>query len=298
MYRCLSITNNPTRTNRGIADSGCTGHYACLNTKYTNVQPAGSKSIKVTLPNNTTISSTHIGMLPHDNLPEKARIVHLFPDLKKCLISLGQLCDAGMTITLISESIVTSDNKSKEKILTGKRDISDGMWYLDLEAEAATCKKHKANSVCEMNKKDDIIKYLSTVMWNPIPESWIKAIDAGFFATWPGLTSKLVRKYLCKNRNIETDQGHLRTTRKNTRSTKPKLEQEGADPYIGKKSNEFYAKIIDLTRKIYSDQTGRFPVQSSRGNKYIMVVYDHDSNVILTKALKSRSAAEHLAAIK
>ena len=135
-------------------------------------------------------------------------------------------------------------------------------------------------------------------MWNPIPESWIKAIDSGFFVTWPGLTSKLVRKYLANNRNIETDQGHLRATRKNIRSTKTVLDKREIDPDIGKKSNEFYTKIIDLTGKIYSDQTGRFPVQSSRGNKYIMVVYDHDSNAILPKALKSRSAAEHLTAIQ
>ena len=189
-------------------------------------------------------------MLPYNNLPEKARLVHLFPDLKKCLISLGQLCDAGMTITLTSGIITVSDSKSKEKVLTGKRDSTDGMWYLNLEAIASTPKKYEANSVYEMNKSEDIIKYLSTVMWNPIPESWITAIDAGFFATWPGLTSKLVRKYLCKDRNIETDQGHLRTTRKNVRSTKPKIETE---PDVSKKTSEFYIKIINLNGKIYSD---------------------------------------------
>ena len=260
------------------------------------MQPAGSKSIKVTLPNNTTISSTHIGLLPYNNLPEKARLVHLFPDLKKCLISLGQLCDAGMTVTLTSERIVVIDNKRNKQTLAGKRVSNDGMWYIDLDT--ATSTQHKANSAYEMNKKEDIIKYLSAAMWNPIPESWIKAIDSGFFVTWPGLTSKLVRKYLANNRNIETDQGHLRATRKNIRSTKTVLDKREIDPDIGKKSNEFYTKIIDLTGKIYSDQTGRFPVQSSRGNKYIMVVYDHDSNAILPKALKSRSVAEHLTAIQ
>lgn len=203
-----------------------------------------------------------------------------------------------MIITLTSEQIVISDNKSKDQTLTGKIDSRDGMWHIDLEAKASTCTKHKANSVCEMNKKEDIIKYLSTVMWNPLPESWIKAIDAGFFATWLGLTSKLARKYQCKTRNIKTDQGHLRTTRKNARSTKLKLIREEADSDIGNKSNEFYTKIIDLAGKIYSDQTGHFPVQSSRGNKHIIVEYNHDSNAILPKALKSRTASEHLAATK
>jgi hypothetical protein len=39
--------------------------------------------------------------------------------------------------------------------------------------------------------------------------------------------------------------------------------------------------------KPITDQTGRFPITSSRGSKYIMVVYDYDSNAILTKPLTS-----------
>ena len=45
--------------------------------------------------------------------------------------------------------------------------------------------------------------------------------------------------------------------------------------------NEFYLKTVDLTSKLYSDQTGWFSVTSSRGNKYIMIIYDHNSNAIL-----------------
>ena len=55
-------------------------------------------------------------------------------------------------------------------------------------------------------------------MWNPVPETWIAAIDAGFFATWPGLTSTLIKKHLTKR--IETSLGHMLTDRSNVRSTK------------------------------------------------------------------------------
>ena len=44
--------------------------------------------------------------------------------------------------------------------------------------------------------------------------------------------------------------------------------------------------------KIYTDQTGRFQVTSSRGNKYIMVVYNYDSNTIHVEAMKSRTGGE------
>lgn len=45
-------------------------------------------------------------------------------------------------------------------------------------------------------------------------------------------------------------------------------------------------------RKSYSDQTGRFLVQSSRGYQYVMILYDYDSNVILSKPLKRCQASE------
>ena len=48
----------------------------------------------------------------------------------------------------------------------------------------------------------------------------------------------------------------------------------------------------DCPRRIYSDQTGRFPHTSSRGHKYIMVMYDHDSNAIVFEALKTRQGKE------
>ena len=40
----------------------------------------------------------------------------------------------------------------------------------------------------------------------------------------------------------------------------------------------------------YADLTGRFPYRSSRGNAYIMVAYNYDSNAIKMKAIKNREA--------
>ena len=39
------------------------------------------------------------------------------------------------------------------------------------------------------------------------------------------------------------------------------------------------------------DLTGRFPKKSSRGNKYIMVVYNYDANYIHGLPLKNRKGA-------
>jgi hypothetical protein len=38
------------------------------------------------------------------------------------------------------------------------------------------------------------------------------------------------------------------------------------------------------------DQTGRLPQPSSSGNNYLLVAYDYDSNAILMRPIKDRSA--------
>jgi hypothetical protein len=55
-----------------------------------------------------------------------------------------------------------------------------------------------------------------------------------------------------------------------------------------------FTTILPATelQKSYSNQTGKFPVQSSRGYNYVMVLYDYDSNAILSKPLKTRQASE------
>jgi hypothetical protein len=55
-----------------------------------------------------------------------------------------------------------------------------------------------------------------------------------------------------------------------------------------------FAMIVPFTKlcKSYLDQTGKFPIQSSRGYNYVMVLYDYDSNAILSKPTKTKQASE------
>ena len=59
----------------------------------------------------------------------------------------------------------------------------------------------------------------------------------------------------------------------------------------GLKTHVLYAATIcdnEPTGKLYTNLTGQFPVQSSRGHRYILVAYNFDSNSIHVKPLKSR----------
>jgi hypothetical protein len=65
----------------------------------------------------------------------------------------------------------------------------------------------------------------------------------------------------------------------------------------GIKAQLVYAATIDAGQ-IYTDQTGRFPVVSSKGNTYIMILYDYDINAILAHPIKDRTAPELLKAFQ
>ena len=69
-----------------------------------------------------------------------------------------------------------------------------------------------------MKTKADLVQYLHRCAFIPVMHTWTKAIDAGYFTTWPGLTSELVLKNLPKL--PETAKGHLKKYRQNIRSTK------------------------------------------------------------------------------
>jgi hypothetical protein len=179
----------------------------------------------------------------------------------------------------------------------GSRDPKSRLWRVDLkqkfEKQEVQCNHAHAN-----NNKKDLIDYLHAACLSPVKSTWITAIKNGNFSSWPGLTEHAVEKQLSKS--TATTKIHLNQQRKNSRTTKIKktkvINQENNLNY-GIKTQFVYAATIYADR-IYTDQTGRFPVVSSKGNKYIMILYDYDSNAILAQPIKYRTAPELLKAFQ
>ena len=48
--------------------------------------------------------------------------------------------------------------------------------------------------------------------------------------------------------------------------------------------------------KLYTDDTGRFPVRARSGNQYVMLAYHVDGNLILQQPFKTKSDTHRLAA--
>ena len=140
-----------------ISDSGSSGHYAYINSQCTNMCPASNNSITITFPNSNQARSTHIGLLPNENLLLKACIVHLFLGIQnKFLISLSQLCDTNMTVSLTKHKLhVFNDSNLNKIIMERTRNTTDGMWYLHLVPVYKN--HHYADSICDFKIKNDSI---------------------------------------------------------------------------------------------------------------------------------------------
>jgi hypothetical protein len=141
--------------------------------------------------------------------------------------------------------------------------------------------KHSAHNVYEQKSIKDTITYVHACCVSPVTDTWLKSIQNGQFATWPSVTVENVRKYLGKS--DATAKCHLNQIRQNIRSTQQAevITEPDADIVQEDKCHYLYATTLE-TNQIYSDLTGRFPTTSLSGNKYILILYDYDSNSILS----------------
>ena len=59
-----------------------------------------------------------------------------------------------------------------------------------------------------------------------------------------------------------------------------------------KKYQDIYIAINDAKEKIYTDETGAFPITSKKGKKYIMILCEIDNNFKLSEAMRNRSSGK------
>ena len=282
-----------------LADTGCTSHYF---TTHTQLKHENESSIQVKLPNGDVLHSSGSTKIPIPSLSNQAQKAHIFPKLTSAnLLSIGQLCDDNCIATFDKHKlIITKNNKT---LIEGTRNFSNGMWYVPIHNDTTLTSQPTPplstpmiNVITKLHPTSNLIRFLHAAAFSPAPSTWIQAVEKGFFSSWPGLTKKAINTFLPKS--IHTSMGHLDQERKNLRSTKP-IEDETTEfetiP-LNNRTHEVYTHIQQ--NHIYSDQTGKFPVQSNRGHNYLMIIYDYDTNSIHAEPLKNRSTSELISAYK
>jgi hypothetical protein len=264
-----------------------------------------SSSKKVEVANGGKCKAKNVTRLPFPQLSERATTADTFNNFPTSLMSVGKTSDDG-TISIFTKTRVIVHKETDVLIrckgaplLIGVRDkhgrhriplIQErGQWQPRTPSKKARHALEKANSVYNLPSTEQGIKWMHAVCRYPVKSTWLKAIAAGNFIGWPLLNMRNVKKYYPET--TETPKGHMNQTRKNVRSTKV-FKTSNTTPLKGKKFRDIGIHVYNVRETIFSDQTGKFPKQSQKGYKYIMLMVKIDSNAILVEPMKSRKDEE------
>ena len=159
------------------------------------------------------MQATHNALLPPPQLSLAAHRANISPVLQnRAVISIGQLCNDGFSATFSKDHLTLV---KQDITITGERNVRNGLYYIDLAPcsqptarNALSLHTSYAQSAYKISTKSDLVRYLHQASSSPVISTWTAAIDAGYYTTWPGITSQLVQKYL--PRALATAQGHLR----------------------------------------------------------------------------------------
>ena len=215
------------------------------------------------------------------------------PGFTENLVGIGAMCDAGYTVTF-SVSVVTIYNQHGTVFIHRWWDQNGPrLWHMSLLPDKATVPlptsspppmhtSLQAFSDYDLPSVEYLLQYFHITADFPVQDTWIKAVQAGNFKSWPGLTFQNANKYFTMSK--ETTKGNMVQKRQNVRSTKRKhtnpIALRPPKPVSTPTSNELHIWAKKIS-KFYTDDTGKSPVRSRSGNQYIMVVYHCDSNAIL-----------------
>jgi hypothetical protein len=170
-----------------ILDSGCTCHFLLVNAQCLS-KVKSQNPLTVRLPNGAAMESTHTAALDIPEVNKDASIAHVFPGMANhSLLSVGQLCNEGYTVTFRIES-VTIYNSQGIHILRGAQDLDTGLLRINLRKEHQQPKQEVANKVYELRNTRALIDYLHKAMFSPTKSALLQAVKNGHLITWPGLT--------------------------------------------------------------------------------------------------------------
>ena len=202
-------------------------------------------------------------------------------------------------------------NSQYKAILTGwRKHTGPKLWcfslrpqhHLDALTGAATASL-KAFSAYDIPSAEVLVRYLHAVDGFPVHSIWLAAIKSCNYYSWPGLTYHNSINYCPAStytlliRMKQTHQG-LRSTMLQRTKTKmaPVPPAPPTDPSVlsNPPSNELHVSVEHIL-KLYTYDTGRFPVCSQRFNQYIIIAYHCDPHVIPQALFQTKKDTHHIA---
>eukprot|EP00804_Cyclotella_cryptica_P005838 CCRYP_000122-RA/>CCRYP_000122-RA protein AED:0.34 eAED:0.38 QI:0/0/0/1/0/0/3/0/508 len=290
------------QANKAFLDSAATSNFS---NNESNLELTGPSSKQVAVADGRIIQATHSARLPMTGLTETARTTTIVPHLAKSLLSVGVLANNGYTTISthtrrVNENGACTITATCPPVLQGCRG-DNGLWTVPIKDKATggsqtAARRHNnelASNVYDLPSSQEVLRFLHAALGFPTKQTLLAAIRNNQLTTFPGLTMEAVNKHFPDS--DETQKGHMRQSRQGVRSTK--VVDEDAllqfKPTPGVKHKDVYLRVYDATKRaMYPDQTGRFPVVSSRGNKYLMVACELDGNYIDAEPIRDRTAKQ------
>ena len=296
----LPPTCNPTPkpflspNDSAIAKTGASGHYLTPHAPCANVNPSALQSLVGPAGGPPHRSSVSCGLIL-SSLPTTS--VHIMPKFHHNLMGIGPLCNRSFHV-IFEETAVTVFSKDNTLLLKGYlKQSGSKLWHFSLLPNNIVLQQCPTGPIA-LNANDlpsvrTLVQYLHAVSGFPVKSTCLTDINAGNYASWPGLTSANVYKYFPVP--IENLQGHLKQYKQGVLSTKSTTPPEPtAPPHPATKTKERYVQIEPIS-KLYTNDMDCFPVRSCSGNYFIMLAYHVESNVILVEPFQSRHDRHRLA---
>jgi hypothetical protein len=261
------------------------------------------------LPEKLKITATKKMQLKH-NLWAGASKMNIMPNLHTTLISVPKKAEHGY-IAVFNKHEARIYNRTTTKLTASGDPIivvpwceDIGLWKMELELnykilgrkdpEHFIAGADTANAIFNLPNTRHSLLYYHALAGFPMRETFLDAVRAGNYATWPGLTTTLIAKHFPNSEEMQ--KGHMKGQRKGIRPTKvreqveikiePGTEVLPQQPM--KKQHNIFVVIYKLAKEVHTNQTGAFYITSQRGYQYIMVGVPLYANYIFCKLMKNR----------
>ena len=119
--------------------------------------------------------------------------------------------------------------------------------------------------------KSNLVTYLHACCLFPVMSTFELSIQKGYFSSWPGLTSTVVKRHLPTS--IHTAEGHLRQEQKNLQSANSKDKLRQIKEYLTSLETQHPVVPIDTAIKVNTHQD-YFPPPDNLNHRFNCVLYN------------------------
>ena len=149
------------------------------------------------------------------NLPPRARVTHKM-NVNQPLLSVGQAADEGCVTVFTKEEVIICDEKQVKVKLHAPPFVRgvrgrNRLWHVSQHRKVEPA-LYCARTVYTQETEQDLTMYRHACAGYPVIKTWIKAIAAGNYCSWPNLSAANGPRWAKKNlpKSLATTMGKMK----------------------------------------------------------------------------------------